>query len=40
MRPSRGMGGIAPKKVPKAKRRGDDQPVKLFRQAGKVKRGK
>lgn len=27
MRPSRGMGIIAPSKVPRAKRRGDDKPV-------------
>ena len=27
MRPSRGMGAIAPSKVPRAKRRGDSQPV-------------
>lgn len=27
MMPSRGMGAIAPKKVPRAKRRGDDKPV-------------
>ena len=28
MMPSRGMGVIAPRKVPRAKRRGDDKPVK------------
>jgi hypothetical protein len=27
MMPSRGMGVIAPRKVPRAKRRGDDKPV-------------
>ena len=27
MMPSRGMGVIAPGKVPRAKRRGDDEPV-------------
>lgn len=27
MMPSRGMGIIAPRKVPRAKRRGDDKPV-------------
>lgn len=27
MRPSRGMGVIAPSKVPRAKRRGDAKPV-------------
>ena len=27
MRASRGMGAIAPSKVPRAKRRGDSQPV-------------
>ena len=27
MMPSRGMGAIAPGKVPRAKRRGDDKPV-------------
>lgn len=27
MRPSRGMGAIAPSKIPRAKRRGDDKPV-------------
>jgi len=27
MRPSRGMGDINPKKVPRAKRRGDSKPV-------------
>jgi hypothetical protein len=43
MMPSRGMGDINPKKVPRAKRRGDDKPVigtdKPIRHAegGKVK---
>ena len=43
MMPSRGMGMIAPRKVPRAKRRGDDKPVigtgKPIRHAegGKVK---
>lgn len=43
MMPSRGMGVIAPRKVPRAKRRGDDKPVigtgKPIRHAegGKVK---
>ena len=27
MMPSRGMGVISPKKIPRAKRRGDDKPV-------------
>ena len=27
MMPSRGMGVIAPRKIPRAKRRGDDKPV-------------
>lgn len=27
MMPSRGMGAIAPRKVPRAKRRGDNKPV-------------
>ena len=27
MRPSRGMGAISPSKVPRARRRGDEQPV-------------
>jgi len=27
MRPSRGMGAVAPSKIPRAKRRGDTKPV-------------
>ena len=27
MMPSRGMGAVAPSKIPRAKRRGDDKPV-------------
>jgi len=27
MMPSRGMGAMSPKKIPRAKRRGDDKPV-------------
>ncbi len=27
MMPSRGMGAISPKKIPRAKRRGDSKPV-------------
>lgn len=27
MMPSRGMGAVSPKKIPRAKRRGDDKPV-------------
>lgn len=27
MKPSRGMGAMMPKKIPRAKRRGDDKPV-------------
>lgn len=30
MRPSRGMGALAPSKVPKAVRRGDDEPVEMM----------
>jgi len=38
MRPSRGMGAIAPSKVPKLiKKRDGDEPVKVFKQGGKVK---
>lgn len=40
MMPSRGMGSMAPSKIPRAKRRGDDKPVKLFKKGGKVKRCK
>ena len=37
MRPSRGMGVIAPSKVPKLiKKRDGDEPVKVFKQGGKV----
>jgi hypothetical protein len=35
MRPSRGMGAMLPSKVPRAKRRGDDKPVKRFKAQGK-----
>jgi len=38
MLPSRGMGAIAPSKVPRAKRRGDDKPVKMLKKGGKVNR--
>ena len=41
MRPSRGMGVMMPKKVPRAKRRGDskpvlgtDKPIKTFKSGG------
>jgi hypothetical protein len=37
MLPSRGMGAVMPKKVPRAKRRGDDKPVKMLKKGGKVK---
>lgn len=40
MRPSRGMGAISPSKVPKprtVKKRDGCEPVKLFKQGGKVK---
>jgi hypothetical protein len=41
MRPSRGMGAIAPSKVPKLiKKRDGDEPVKVFKQGGKVRRFK
>ena len=37
MRPSRGMGAIAPSKVPKLiKKRDGNEPVKVFKQGGKV----
>ena len=37
MRPSRGMGAIASSKVPKLiKKRDGDEPVKVFKQGGKV----
>ena len=41
MRPSRGMGVMMPKKIPRAKRRGDskpvlgtDKPIKTFKSGG------
>ena len=41
MRPSRGMGAMMPKKIPRAKRRGDskpvigtDRPIKTFKSGG------
>ena len=38
MRPSRGMGAIAPSKVPKLiKKRDGNEPVKVFKQGGKVR---
>jgi hypothetical protein len=44
MMPSRGMGDINPKKVPRAKRRGDDKPVigtgkpiRTFKEGGESK---
>ena len=41
MRPSRGMGAIAPSKVPKLiKKRDGNEPVKVFKQGGKVKKAK
>lgn len=46
MRPSRGMGAIAPSKMPKpkpkpktVKKRDGDEPVKLYKKGGKVKHG-
>lgn len=36
MIPSRGMGKLAPSKIPKAKRRGDDKPVKMLKKGGKA----
>jgi hypothetical protein len=36
----RGMGAVMKTKVPRAKRRGDDKPVKMFKKGGKVKRSK
>jgi len=37
MRPSRGMGAIAPSKVPKLiKKRDGNEPVKVFKEGGKV----
>ena len=39
MRPSRGMGAIAPSKVPRLiKKRDGNEPVKVFKQGGKVKK--
>jgi hypothetical protein len=41
MRPSRGMGAIAPSKVPKVrytKKRDGNEPVGLYRKGGKVSR--
>jgi hypothetical protein len=41
MRPSRGMGDIAPSKMPKARnviKRDGKEPVKVFKQGGKVKK--
>lgn len=43
MRPSRGMGAIAPSKVPKVrtvKKKDGDLPVSLYKKGGKVKKGK
>ena len=40
MRPSRGMGAIAPSKMPKARnviKRDGKEPVKVFKQGGKVR---
>jgi hypothetical protein len=38
MRPSRGMGDIAPSKVPKTtKKRDGNEPVELYKKGGKVK---
>jgi len=38
MRPSRGMGAIAPSKVPKLiKKRDGNEPVKVFKQGGETK---
>lgn len=34
MRPSRGMGALAPSKVPRAKRRGDSVPVPCLAKGG------
>lgn len=41
MRPSRGMGAIAPSKMPRArtvKKRDGNEPVKLYKKGGKVRR--
>ena len=43
MRPSRGMGDIAPSKMPKARtmaRKDGNAPVKVFKQGGRVKKVK
>ena len=43
MRPSRGMGAIAPSKVPKVrtiKKRDGNEPVSLYKKGGSVKKGK
>jgi hypothetical protein len=43
MRPSRGMGDIAPSKMPKArtiKKKDGNEPVKVFKEGGKVRRFK
>jgi len=41
VRASRGMGAIAPSKVPKLiKKRDGDEPVKVFKQGGKAKKAK
>ena len=41
VRASRGMGAIAPSKVPKLiKKRDGNEPVKVFKQGGKVKKAK
>lgn len=41
MRPSRGMGAIAPSKMPKTRtvvKRDGDEPVKVMKKGGKVRR--
>jgi len=41
VRASRGMGAIAPSKVPKLiKKRDGNEPVKVFKQGGKAKKAK
>lgn len=37
MMPSRGMGAIRPQKVPRAVRRGDDEPVEKMAKGGTAK---
>jgi hypothetical protein len=37
MMPSRGMGAIRPQKIPRAVRRGDDEPVKKMAKGGVAK---